>query len=190
MGIDIYYCIERRGSDGHWERAEPLDPAPESPSRRRAWPVCIKRNYTLYDALAFGVMVGEGSSWPYYLVEPIAPPRGLPEDATGETRIEFGAAPDAYNASWLLIREIETFDWDQDVVYTNRRLMTKDRALEAKWVPIGNPFPNAHGAPLQDYVWRPGYSYREAARDFLEGNLPELKALGNPGEVRLVFWFG
>ncbi len=215
MGVDIYTAAERRRSDGRWERAEPMVPNPEREDRawveyiRRSpgWeaecpefvrePIYDGRNYDLYDALAFGVSAG-----PVCLVEPVAPPRGLPDDVTAEVRAD--DLPDASGRGWLLVREIAAYDWDQPVIETAAPCVAVEPWAEVPprgyttvgvlpegegWEPVGERLTSKFGAIVQCFARPTGQSYRDVCSDFLAVSLPRLASYGPPDEVRLVFWF-
>lgn len=126
MGVDITLAVERRRA-GRWERAEPLVPAdevdawgPQPGTRRARLPVYEGRNRELYRVLAFGHRLEwPPRSTPPVFLEPIAPPRGLPADATAETRTHFEESG-GRDASWLLLNEILAYDWSQGVVEVAR----------------------------------------------------------------------
>ena len=72
-----------------------------------------QRNYALYSILAdvrngygfAGVFTGMGFT-------PIAPPRGVPEDASPEYRAEVAAwGGDGHSHSWLTLKELQAYDW-------------------------------------------------------------------------------
>ena len=190
MGVDINLCIEQRASSGRWERIEPRLDRPVLPGRYRAEEPRIARNRVLWDLLAFGVAIERWHDVIETFVEPVARPRGIPPDAAPDTLMEYEAQKDrSYGFNWLLVRELEQYDWDQEVVHTNRHILGTPSSMGPEWIPYGEPFPNREGRLLQDYVCRPGHTYREAVRHFLEETLPELQAVGPSDQVRMVFWF-
>ena len=216
MGTDIYTAAERRRQSGGWERAEPMVPNPfrrnedrmrivrRTPGWEKAYPEFVRerifdgRNRDLYSALAFGVSAG-----PVSLVEPVAQPRGLPDDVTEETRAYDHS--EAYGRSWLLVREIEDFDWDQPVIETTAPLVAVEPWAprnpprgypngvrlpeEPDWEPVGERLVSKYGAVVQCYARPAGRTYRESCEHFLNVSLPKLQSYGPSGEVRLVLWF-
>lgn len=181
-----------------WERAEPMAPNPhrKSPELVRE-PIYDGRNYDLHRALALGVSAG-----PVRLVEPVAPPRGVPDDVADETPV--GGDPDCFGHSWLLVREIEDYDWDQPVIQVTSRCMavtpwarrspppgyrTVGPPEGEGWEPVGDLLTSKSGALVQCFARPTGRSYRDACADFLSVSLPRLRSYGPADEVRLVFWF-
>ncbi|MGB3542815.1 hypothetical protein, partial [Rubrivirga sp.] len=61
--------------------------------------------------------------------------------------------------------------------------------LGPKWEPLGPPYPDQYGDPVQEYTSRTGRTYREAAGLFLAVTVPALEDAGDPDGVRVVFWF-
>lgn len=158
MGVDIYVAAERRNTSGEWERPEPLVPIrqryswyPESDPRIVREPVhSAYRNRVLYDVLAFGRRIGSEP-----LIEPIAPCRGLPADATPETVADH-AEESEYGLSWLLLQEILDYDWDQEVVEEMSR-----RTSDHNWRAHQNrrpPPPVNLGALVTDRIARLVYA--------------------------------
>ncbi|OZC02470.1 hypothetical protein BSZ36_05440 [Rubricoccus marinus] len=154
VGTDLYTFAERRRSARQWGRAEPLVPNPfredeewmaivqQTPGWEANYPALVRetiydgRNRDLYDALAFGVVAGG-----QYLIEPVAQPRGLPDDVTNETRAEAEyQRNDAFGWSWLMVHEIEAYDWDREVIETTSRCMALEPGGEARgWRTVGVP---------------------------------------------------
>ena len=131
----------------------------------------------------------------------MARPRGIPDDVTTESR-EWDH-PEAYCHSWLLVREIEEYTWDQEVIETTARCMAikpwgkRPRGCETvgvppdgnDWEPIGELSTTKYGVVVQCYARPAGVTYREACKHFLEVTLPKLRSYGPPDDVRLVLWF-
>lgn len=214
MGVDIDMFAERRRSAQGWERAEPMVPNPfredevwmkvvrRNPGWEERYPALVRepiynsRNRHLYHALVLGVSAGRQP-----LVEPVAPPRGIPDDVTTESRA--WNHPDAYCRSWLLVREIEEYDWDQEVIETTSRCMAVEPWGEPRgwrtvgvlpegegWEPVGELMTAKSGAIIQAFARPSGTTYREVCKHFLEVSLPRLQSYGPSDEVRLVFWLG
>jgi hypothetical protein len=109
MGTDIYFYVEKLGEDGRWYELD--DP--------RGW--YGGRNYDLFAILAnvrngyavAGIRTGDGFS-------PLGP-RGLPRDVREELR---GLDDeDFHSQSWISLREILEYDWDQE---TTKRVFVRD----------------------------------------------------------------
>ena len=102
--------------------------------------------------------------------EPISEPKGLPTDISGEVREEYGDGSDWHSASHLTTKELLDFDYEKE--FWNRRVMK-----------------NNTGASLAEEGEGTVLSYRENLGEFFFLHLEELKQLGNPEDVRIVFWF-
>ncbi len=109
MVTDIYLYVEKLGEDGRWHELD--DP--------REW--YGERNYDLFAILAnvrngyavAGIRTGDGF-WPLG-------PRGLPCDVSEELRrLDY---EQFHSQSWVSLREILEFDWDQE---TTKRAFVRD----------------------------------------------------------------
>lgn len=124
MGTDIHFYVERR-VDGQWVTADTWYDIKGEPGRsvykwgpdfdRLAGPFYSDRNYDLFAILAdvrngIGFAgVDTGSE-----VTPIAPPRGVPDDACAEYRAQVDAlAHDGHSHSYLTVAELLAYDWTQ-----------------------------------------------------------------------------
>lgn len=121
MGCDIHWHVEKRKGRGHrWEFATPAPPEPadfqsdgEHSDAMQEWecdlaesPLAFHRRcYNTFAALAGVRNYGDR---PFA----ISAPRGLPWDATFESRLALQCyGPDAHNASWLTLAELKGHDW-------------------------------------------------------------------------------
>lgn len=117
MGCDIHLYAEKR-VDGEWVSADAWEPNEDYPeeSRRRVEVDYGKRFYKEgRDYALFGILAGVrcGNR------EPIAAPRGMPEDASSEVRAECDVwASDGHTHSWLTVAEIMAYDWTSPNTYT------------------------------------------------------------------------
>ncbi len=150
-------------------------------------------------------------------IEPIAEPRGLPDDlspvlcAWAELHIEEGLA---HEPSWLLAREILDFDWHaRTILHRGYVMMSQahhfdpeqpapfpyDAWPEGDYQVVGDPFGldrKDHGSQEEWLIstWpRPGsveVHWTESHFEVLEPGdfLADLGQLGPPDEVRLIFW--
>jgi len=121
MGTDIHFATQYRENElAQWRRAERLVPNPyasdpgEPAKKREEWD--SGRNYRLFAILA-GVRNGVGfagvvTGTP---VQPVAEPRGLPEDFVAEMKNECheGTWMGGHSQSWLSLRELLDYDWTQ-----------------------------------------------------------------------------
>jgi hypothetical protein len=103
MGTDIHGGFELRSPDGKWQALNDY----EFPSRQ---------NYNVFSILAdvrngrgfAGIKTSEGFN-------PIAEPRGLPEDVHMETLEKLS---DCHTPSWLLLKEVFEYDYSQATIIT------------------------------------------------------------------------
>ncbi|MDP9763674.1 hypothetical protein [Deinococcus enclensis] len=159
MGTDIYEVIEIR-REGQWEVAHllPLLDTNKSfsdPEWEKHWshPAFINRNYRLFSVLA-NVRNSFG-------IPPIDTARGLPQDASAESRQRFSyhsysPTRNSPQLTWVSLRELLAYDWDQ---------WTTD---------------SRHGH-------EPPRSLREEVEPFYSITLPYLRSLvKNPDDLRLI----
>ena len=222
MGIDITLLAERRRPDGTWERIERMVPNPrladpnwrrmleQSPDVWASWMTPLvtdslsdpcARNYVLYSVLSLGStrqeVVEHGRSPFHVIVQPVVPPRGLPPDASPETRQDFERrGGDASTPGWLLVQELLDYDWDQEVLdwrTFSAGSLTSERVedLEAQGWEQACVFDNGRGQAAVGYVQREGTGRpaRSEAGAFLDIVLPKLVSYGPPDDVRIVFWY-
>lgn len=173
MGCDIHSFAEKRNKEtGKWEKVTnhfSLDDFSKSYYKKDKgdhpfdW-----RNYSMFAFLA--------DVRNYDCCEPISEPKGLPKDVSDEVKNEHNDWDcDAHSASFLTLKELTDFDYDKS--FWNRRI-TKQ---------IG---PNAFtGAGLAQEGEGKIITYRENLGEWFFKHLEELKELGEPEDVRIVFWF-
>lgn len=145
MGCDIHFYVERR-VDGRWVTADKWTPnkyaSDDDPSEPK---LAIEykdrfysgRSYSLFAILAdvrngrgfAGVKTGEGFN-------PIAEPRGIPEDCCPEYRAEAERWDgDGHSHSYFTVAELLAYDWTQ----ITRRQGYVTPAEWAKWKMDGKP---------------------------------------------------
>jgi len=160
MGCDIHSFAEKRNKQTNkWEKVKGKHPF--------NW-----RNYSVFAFLA-GVRN-------YDHCEPLAEPKGIPKDVCEEIRIEYeGWEYDAHSASYFTAKELSDFDYEKK--FWNRR--------------ISRTFVMANGLKFTDGAATAGegegmvITYRENLKESFFTDLEELKSLGEPEDVRIVFWF-
>jgi hypothetical protein len=114
------------GTEGYWEYISNPE-FTEHPYERR--------NYTLFGVLA-NVRNGTGFAgceigrW----VEPIARPKGFPEDASPEMRKIYDEEFE-HTATWLSLRELVEYQWDQAYSYTGVLSEAQYEALKNGTIP-------------------------------------------------------
>ncbi len=122
------------------------------------------RNYSLFGFLA--------DVRTYSKVGPIVEPRGLPDDVDLDSEGREDALwCNNHSHSWLTLAELQSYDYDQ--IVWDRRVtrggdggVTTDDPAEGERQPL-----------------------REFLGDYYFRQLDELAKLGQPGDVRIVFWF-
>ena len=118
MGCDIHLSVERKNPNtGKWEWVNPEGIAPQDEFEKEHgyWSWYGGRNYGLFAILAnvrngfgfAGVDTGDG-------YKPIAMPRGVPEDASGEYLAEVERwGVDGHSHSYFTLQELLDYDWTQ-----------------------------------------------------------------------------
>jgi hypothetical protein len=151
VGCDIHTVAERRGENGDWEAV--------------AHNLMSDRSYSIFAFLA-GVRN-------YSDVDPIAPLRGFPDDASLDAVARYADwADDTHSASWLTVKELSKFDYERT---------TEDRRITVQTGPIS--FNCAA-------TCEPGMGKSMTFREFLgQGYFDDLAQVINTGAERIVFWF-
>lgn len=211
MGCDIHcYCEVRK--NGKWEElkekifkscySEELSSDPYH-----------GRNYDLFAILA-NVRNGRGfaGSDTGNGFMPISPLKGLPADVSGEIKKSSDSWDcDGHSHSWVTLKELIDYNWSQKtfkrgVVNENEYKTFKLNGEPDGWCSscsgpnivminndemesfIKNPETKETGKEYYTrIIW--GTTYYDAAGSFYKNTIPALKSLGNPEDVRLVFWF-
>lgn len=171
MGCDIHSFAEVR-KNGKWEKVGevfPLDDWDKNYFKKDFGDRPINwRDYSLYGWLA--------DVRNYSCVPAISQPRGIPDDVSPEVAQENNDwADDGHSRSWLSLAELLATDYEQ--VFWDRRV-TKQTS------------PNSwNGAALADEGEGKHITLREHLSEGYFRVLETLKTLGNPDDVRIVFWF-
>jgi len=166
MGCDIHSYAEVK-KDGKWSQVTEHFNDIYSDNGKGDSPF-DGRSYTLFAFLA-GVRN-------YDRCEPISELKGLPDDVSDDVRDEYMYISDEWHSvSYLTLAELLAFDYDK--TFWNRRV-TKQTS------------PNCwNGASLAEEGEGKIISYRDNLGDNYFDTLKELEALGEPENVRIVFWF-
>lgn len=218
MGTDIHFYVEAKAQD-KWEHLEdPRGPMPDGYEEWSKWRKEIPdylydgRNYDLFAILAdvrngsgfAGIDTGDGFN-------PIAMPRGLPEDMSEGLR----EIADEYchSHTYLGLQEILDYDWDQTtahrgVVNWREYMEYKEKGKPPSWCGdvsgggVRNVSNQEMGRIISEGVedmrliytrvqWTE--TYRDSCSYFLNTTLPALQKLaekyGGPENLRIVFWF-
>lgn len=171
MGCDIHSFAEVR-KDGKWDVAGDVFPLDdwyvEHYKRTHSHEPFRDRNYSVFAFIA-GVRN-------YSDVQPLAAPKGKPDDLSTivEDAVENRDA-DGHSHSWLTLAELLNVDYDAPI---------EDRRITVQTGP--NSFNGGATA-------KPGGGTSTTLREFLSqrffDHLDVLKTLGDPEDVRVVFWF-
>lgn len=156
MGCDIHVHAERKEGD-RWVHVE----VPLLDCGHYKDEIFGGRQYG-----KFGFMAGVRN---YSAITPLSEPRGVPDDASDETRSDYESWDmDAHSASWLSLQEMEAVNYEQSV--EDRRCMR-----------------NGNGGSTCD----PGEGEQMTLRQFLETSdyFESLKAAKDAKAERIVFWF-
>lgn len=173
MGCDIHSFAERRNKQTNkWEKVEDafsLDKYDKERLKKdKGGSPFDWRNYSMFAFLA--------DVRNYDHCEPLSEPRGIPDDISDEVKQEYEYWEyDAHSASFLTAKELLDFDYDKK--FENWRV-TKQTS------------PNCwDGASLAEEGEGKILTYREKLGGWFFTHLNELKELGEPEDVRIVFWF-
>lgn len=151
MGCDIHPYVEVRQPDGTWSRVD-----------------VTVFNYRIYAIYGFLANVRNYSASPT-----IALPRGLPSDVSREVAAEYDV--DYHSASWLTLRELQSYDYEQQ--FENRRHRPQVQHHSADFIGVR-------------YFGRPSYVVlKDFLSDIFFRDVARLAELGNADDVRVVFWF-
>lgn len=127
MGCDIHCHVEQLNSKGNWRVTKDFesdfyekdDPTFGTSEYKYAKTPIDCRNYLLFAVLAdvrngFG-FAGRETHVP---LKPIAECKGLPDNVSGTVFEDHEAWDcDAHSTSWLTVKELKEFDWNQKVDY-------------------------------------------------------------------------
>lgn len=162
------------------------------------------RNYNLFSILA-GVRND-------YNILPISNPKGLPNDISNEVRGKYSVwEDDGHSASWLTTKELKEYDWKNKTANYSGWFSIKDYVKfkngednfgygkdvgGAMVVKISQEeadlmlYKNNFDKNKSYYVYCEWIeSCYESSRFFVDDTIPTLEKLGNPEDVRIVFWF-
>jgi hypothetical protein len=154
VGVDIHACAERR--DGkRWIGIDTIQPF----------------EWTRVSKSCYAFLADVRNHWG---LTPISRPRGLPSDSSDMARELYGdTGLDAHTASWLMITELDQFDYDA-TVQDKARTVEIDGHL---YYDLGGQLMDAEPARTKTY------------RQFLgEEFLAEVRRLKAMNAERIVFW--
>ena len=212
MGCDIHMFVEVK-KDGQWDKVGDVfknsyyRPAEEESEYNR--PLTDEpyqgRNYTLFATLADVRNSGEG-------ISPIDDPRDLPEDVSVGVKSESDSwNGDGHSHSWFTVKELQDYKWDTPSKMYGIVSMNEYKEFVANGRPTGwcggvggrsvRHISNKEMEQLIDgstpvdsklsyyteIKWEvPCDDY---CTTFVKETIPLLAELGDPEDVRIVFWF-
>jgi hypothetical protein len=206
MGTDINIYLETN-RNGKWEPIP--EPTVREWSKGKKIPVddirmMDSRPYQLFAALA-GVCQDHLRHTLYAVVEPIAEPRGLPDDMndlykqyfSGTTDFVIYPSGNRFGHTWLMLQEIIDYDWDGQFVTQWAYVKNEFANLFQRESPFPEAFPNGEEIyfVLPNRLQEPGtteVSWMTSYRDYVgcsEAFIEELLKFGFPNEIRVIFWF-
>jgi hypothetical protein len=149
-----------------------------------------ERNYHLFSVLAD--VRGSGIA--------ISRPRGVPEDASPEYKkiARFGEKhSDWHSHSYFTLQELLNFDWSSVAYYGEVPYEDPEyQKIFHAWIKLGDHARNMPTPPVRNVTYRELLADAPILRDgsqpdrgFLTVTLPLLEKLGEPNDVRIVFFF-
>ena len=170
MGCDIHSYAEVR-KDGKWELVGDIFPADDFEHKYHKRDFMNApfrcRSYRLFGFLA---NVRNYSKVPF-----LSDHRNIPDDSSLHAKYDNEWGYDGHSASWLSLKEMLDFDYNQ--TFEDRRC-TKQTS------------PNVwDGAALADIGEGEMTTYKDFLPEEYFRSLDVLKTLGDPEDVRVVFWF-
>lgn len=177
MGCDIHTYVEKK-IDGVWTALYGESPYDNGKISLEGW-LYTDRSYRLFAVLAGVRSYNDG-------IQPIAPPRGFPDDITKEVRNDFDGE---HTPSWFTLSELLAFDWHKP--YLNKAYTTQEQA--DRFLTIGQT-PGSYRERLYDDMpclveWSSPLIHPEHL--FITEALYKLKYLsdGKHDDIRFIFWF-
>ena len=189
MGCDIHLFVEVK-KDGKWEaidKFEEEDGCIYAPYEEQIYK---GRNYPLFALLA--------NVRNYSDVQPIHEPKGFPDDVSDVLkRMSKEWNDDWHSHSYLTIRELNEYDWEQPIKESgfvdNKRWKAFVETLKTETPDYMLRFPYAQGigdSLKQSHTWHEWtVPTKITVGDFIYGVIKKLNAIGEPDDVRIVYAF-
>lgn len=187
MGVDISMYSEVR-KKGRWQFHEPSADFQEKMELSKAeYNVPI---YSIRNRQVYSLLVGyESSNSNANPLLPISPPKGKPIDISPEVARELLAlGSDAFDTSWLTLEEIQAYDWNKLMKCTGY----VDPKYKGYFINRPKTFPpevprvSGFSKKWAKVNWFQPVS--ETGGQFYSDVIPYLCTLGQPEDVRVVFW--
>jgi len=218
MGCDIYFYVEVR-KDGEWRHhdweAKYVMNVSENGYRDMNYdrlfddPLYVGRKYALYAILAD---VCNGGGWAGVQDEngfnPISEPRGLPADVSAPVKKESDDwLSICHSHSYFTLAELKAYDWQQTVelhvgLTAEEYGVFKKEGKPSSWGggaygELARVLSNEEmGRAIESGTTEHAYTlvkwretYADLCKRFVNETIPALEKLGEPDDVRIVFWF-
>jgi len=212
MGCDIHLYVEKKEND-EWISADIWELNDNTLDVSYDKKIYNERNYNLFAILA-NVRNGYGFAGINTGDEfvPISIPKGLPTDCDERIKIVSDMwGCDGHSHSWLTLKELLNYDWNQ--VNTHRGVVSKNDYYDfinrgkpkyysagvggwgvkhitnetMKGLLDGSIKLDSNFSYYTSVEWKE--TYKESVKYFLNIVIPKLQSLGEPNDVRIVFWF-
>lgn len=181
--------------EGHWE---PI-PTPKRSKDKQIPVACVYPGtaYSLYTAL---VGYERRYTYPFWHTEPIVPiaePRGFPDDMNLLYKEAFFTGlTDSFlikrlYLTWFLVQEVIDYNWDKKFPPWTGYVKRQYASLFKDSGSFPEDFPDDEGVYPNPGKNRGEVSWIESYREFVgygDWFIEELLKLGNPQEVRIIFW--
>jgi hypothetical protein len=198
MGVDITFFAEHRISKDSWSVVGDLVPNPsyfpDDPDFALE-PQLIPNALDIPRCSAlFAILANVNNGKTPVPYESIALPRGIPSDASLETKSWYKAwGDDAFAASWLTLSEIDSFDWSR--VAQHFGSVDPRAAHLFNDNPLGFPFSEwPDGLQVSNSAWPTDIGNARWRATYAESaGHPWFRKMLTPfeqyDEVRFIFWF-
>ena len=171
MGCDIHSFAEVR-ENSRWRMVGPKFPLDDFGQK---WE---KRTHTEhpFDWRSYGMFGFLANVRNYSHIPVIADPyHSLPPDVSDEVKEEYGEGGDYHTATWLTLRQLKEFNYDQ--AFWNRRV--SKQVGPHQW----------SGAALAEEGEGEHLTIRQLLGEDFFRDLAILETLGGLDDVRVIFWF-
>lgn len=190
MGCDIHMYIEKK-IDGKWIPAQGFM---HVYSDDRTLDVPYADRFTDRDYLLFGFLAGVRDCTNQHFV-----PKGFPKDASKEVSgVYNGYGSDAHTPSYLTLKELQSVDWDNEMITIGREFLKHQLETFRKSVTEGTPHYDAITTWCSWASDKENWEYAEIEvpikYQFMNfyrfmNKLNSYDFRCNENEIRIVFWF-
>ncbi|PCI96619.1 MAG: hypothetical protein COB15_09535 [Flavobacteriales bacterium] len=171
MGCDIHSFVEKKNEKGDWEKVSDCITLGEFD---RNW-YKKEKGDSPFDWRSYSIFAFLAGVRNYDHCDPISEPRGVPDDHSLEVGNEYDDDWGLHSASHLTIKELNDFNYDKE--FWNRRI--SKQTGPNSWT----------GAGIAEEGEGNVVSYRENLGEGFFRCLKDLNKIGDPTNVRIVFWF-